>query len=129
MTKHLISLAAACLVVVHAPPAAHTQVTPEWKWYEVKDGKVQIHLHVFWSRTCPHCTTARDFLGGLKKRHDWLKVFEYEVSGPQRTRTSTGGWRRVSGSRPGRSPRSSMASNWRWGIGATRPPASGSKKF
>jgi len=40
MTKHLISLAAACLVAALAPPTAHAQVTPEWKWYEVKDGKV-----------------------------------------------------------------------------------------
>jgi hypothetical protein len=61
------------------PPAAHAE-DPPWKWYEVKDGKVQLHLHVFWSKTCPHCTKAHAFLVELKKRHDWLKVFDYEVS-------------------------------------------------
>lgn len=53
---------------------------PDWKWYEVKDRKVELHLHVFWSETCPHCARARIFLGGLAKRHAWLRLFEYEVS-------------------------------------------------
>ncbi len=54
--------------------------TPTWKWYEVQGGKVQLHLHVFWSETCPHCTKAHTFLDGLQKKHDWLKVYNYEVS-------------------------------------------------
>ncbi|HSQ54484.1 MAG TPA: hypothetical protein VLM40_01965, partial [Gemmata sp.] len=59
---------------------ARAEDQPQWKWYEVKDGKVLIHLHVFWSRTCPHCASANSFLVGLQQRHDWLKVFHYEVS-------------------------------------------------
>jgi thiol-disulfide isomerase/thioredoxin len=54
---------------------------PKWKWYEVKERKVQLHLHVFWSSTCPHCAKAHKFLDALKKKHEWLKVFSYEVSG------------------------------------------------
>jgi hypothetical protein len=70
----------ALFVVSLAAPAARGEDPPRWKWYEVKDGKVQIHLHVFWSRTCPHCTQANAFLAKLRKKHDWLKVFDYEVS-------------------------------------------------
>jgi hypothetical protein len=35
---------------------------------------------VFWSATCPHCAQANAFLGGLQKRHGWLKIVTYEVS-------------------------------------------------
>lgn len=80
MKAHPLAVAVALLGVGFCAPAAHAQ-EPTWKWYEVKDGKVQLHLHVFWSKTCPHCAKAHAFLDQLKKRHDWLKVFDYEVSG------------------------------------------------
>jgi len=80
MNKLLLNLTVALLTWVLATPMASAQ-EPTWKWYEVKDGKVQIHLHVFWSKTCPHCTKAHSFLADLQKKHDWLKVNSYEVSG------------------------------------------------
>lgn len=69
------------LVLAFSASSVRAEETPAWKWYEVKDGKVQIHLHVFWSTTCPHCTKAHTFLDTLQKRHDWLKVSSYEVTG------------------------------------------------
>jgi hypothetical protein len=76
----MFRLTVAFLAWVSVAPVASAQ-EPTWKWYEVKNGKVQIHLHVFWSVTCPHCTKAHTFLDGLQKKHDWLKVYRYEVSG------------------------------------------------
>lgn len=81
MTRHLFASAVAVLGVSLGAAAAHAEDPPPAKWYEVKDGKVQVHLHVFWSSSCSHCAKAHVFLDGLRKRHDWLKVFTYEVSG------------------------------------------------
>jgi ribosomal protein S27AE len=64
-----------------AAPAAADDAPQAVKWYEVKNGKVLVNLYVFHSRTCPHCATARTFLDGLQKRHDWLVVTAYETSG------------------------------------------------
>ena len=62
-------------------PQLSAQDTPTWKWYEVRENQVQVHLHVFWSATCPHCAKAHEFLNELQKRYDWLRVFSYEVTG------------------------------------------------
>lgn len=51
------------------------------KWYSVKDGQVELYLHVFSSRTCSHCAKAHEFLAEVQKRHAWLKVIDYEVTG------------------------------------------------
>jgi hypothetical protein len=75
------ALGAVLLGLALAAPGARAEEPPAWKWYEVKGGKVQLHLHVFWSVSCPHCAKAHAFLGELQKRHDWLKVYSYEVSG------------------------------------------------
>ena len=63
------------------PCTALTKLRAAWKWYEVKDGQVQVHLHMFWSSKCPHCATAQAFLGELQKRHGWLKVSTHETFG------------------------------------------------
>ncbi|MBA4189822.1 MAG: hypothetical protein C0467_17710 [Planctomycetaceae bacterium] len=81
MSRHLFALLIALPSLLITAPVVNAAESPTWNWYEVKDGKVQIHLHVFWSRTCPHCIKAHAFLSGLQTRHDWLKVFTYETSG------------------------------------------------
>lgn len=73
-------LIATALVLTLSVPTAYAE-EPTWKWYEVKDAKVQLHLHVFWSASCSHCAKAHVFLGELQKKYDWLKVYTYEVSG------------------------------------------------
>ena len=71
---------AALLVVLVDGLFAHGEDKPAWKWYEVKDGQVNLHLHVFWSETCPHCIKAHAYLTEMRKRHDWLTIYTYEVS-------------------------------------------------
>lgn len=78
MTRYLLAAVSAVLL---APPAARAEDPPAVKWYEVKDGKVRIHLHVFHSKTCPHCVQALAFLTKVRDKHDWLNVVTYEVSG------------------------------------------------
>ncbi|MFO0821959.1 MAG: hypothetical protein U0792_02380 [Gemmataceae bacterium] len=104
MTRFSGVLAVAVCGILFAPSPAAAQDQPTWKWYEVKDGKVQIHLHVFWSMTCPHCTKAHQFLDGMQKRHDWLKVFSYEITGTPANRDL---YRRMAesiGKQPGQVP-------------------------
>jgi hypothetical protein len=55
------------------------QPTP-WKWYEVKDRKVRIHLYLFYSQTCSHCDKAMTFVNGLERKRPWLTVTRYEVT-------------------------------------------------
>ncbi len=80
MNRFVLLLVAGILAVSYGAAPASAQDTPTWRWYEVKDGKVKVHLHVFYSATCSHCTQAHAFLGPLQKRHDWLVVINYEVS-------------------------------------------------
>lgn len=104
MTRFIGVFVLALSGVLFAPTAAFAEDQPTWKWYEVKDGKVQIHLHVFWSMTCPHCTKAHLFLDGMQKRHDWLKVFSYEITGTPANRDL---YRRMAesiGKQPGQVP-------------------------
>ena len=72
---------AALLGALLLAPATHAQDAPAWRWYEIADGRVQLHLHVFWSQTCPHCARAHAFLDQLQQRSPWLRVFTYETSG------------------------------------------------
>lgn len=72
-TALFIGLVLASTMLAQDPPAS-------WKWYEVKNDKVQIHLHFFWSQTCPRCTTAHEYMTVLNKRYDWLQITTYETS-------------------------------------------------
>jgi hypothetical protein len=79
MARHILILSVALASTFWAA-TSHAGESPSWKWYEVKNGQVEISLHVFWSTTCPHCAKAHVFLDGLRKRRAWLKVSSYEVS-------------------------------------------------
>lgn len=41
-------------------------------------------LFFFWGEGCPHCTRAKHFLDGLKKRHPSLELRSYEVLSDER---------------------------------------------
>lgn len=43
------------------------------------DGR-QVHLHFFWSATCPHCQAARPFVTALAARHPCLVVHSGEIA-------------------------------------------------
>ncbi len=66
--------------VLLASPAARGD-EPAWPWYEVEPGgKVRVHLYLFYSTRCPHCTQALAFAADLRSRHPWVKVVYYETS-------------------------------------------------
>ncbi len=77
----LLSLLLLAAIASAAPPAG-AQEQADTFWYRVDgDGGIQPKLHFFWSKTCPHCTRARDFLAPLAAEHPWLLVQSYEVTG------------------------------------------------
>ena len=80
MKRHLMALAATLLGLLSTTARARAEELPPVRWYEVKDGKVQIYLYEFWSKTCPHCAAANTFLADLQKRQGWLKIVTYEVT-------------------------------------------------
>lgn len=80
--KAMLGLAALTIALSCSLTAAGQDSTPppSWKWYEVKNDKVQIHLHFFWSQTCPRCATAHEYMKVLNQRHNWLQITTYETS-------------------------------------------------
>lgn len=47
---------------------------------EADDGRVRVHLYLFWSENCPHCLAARPQIAEMAKRHSWIALHEYEIS-------------------------------------------------
>ncbi len=80
MKEFLFKAALALLAGAFSAAAARAQEQQPVRWYEVKEGKVEIYLYEFWSRTCPHCTKAAAFLADLQKKYDWLRIVTYETS-------------------------------------------------
>jgi len=39
-----------------------------------------INIQLFYSPTCPHCASAKEYFNNLKKDYDQIKINEYEVS-------------------------------------------------
>jgi hypothetical protein len=51
------------------------------EWHRVgADGKVEVLLYYFWSRTCSHCEEAKPHIDALVAARPWLKLVPYEVS-------------------------------------------------
>jgi len=54
---------------------------PQTKWYSTDaDGKPQIHLYFFWSKTCPHCHRALPLIPKLAESYPWLKLHAFEIT-------------------------------------------------
>ncbi len=54
----------------------------KWSWHQVDDnGKVTLHLYVFWSKTCHRCEEAIPFVQRMERQYPWLKVHWYEITG------------------------------------------------
>jgi hypothetical protein len=63
----------------HAQP---NEAAPGYPWYDVDAKKnVTVNMYLFWSSTCPHCPPALEFVRDLQKRHSWVKVKTFEISG------------------------------------------------
>jgi len=67
-----------CMVRAAAPQSSSE---PPVVWLdEDASGEPRVHVHLFWSETCPHCRTARADLESLAAARSWLVLHEYEVS-------------------------------------------------
>ncbi len=50
-------------------------------WVVVDErGETRVPLYVFWSRTCPHCAKATQFLEQLSAREPWIQVHSFELA-------------------------------------------------
>lgn len=82
-TLILASLLVSSSVVVAASsdPFADrlAEQTPEWVMTDA-EGEMKVPLYVFWSRTCPHCAVALDFLDTLREEQPWIQVRSYELA-------------------------------------------------
>ncbi|NCA70088.1 MAG: hypothetical protein EOM91_08265 [Sphingobacteriia bacterium] len=49
-------------------------------WVAVDEqGETRILIHLFWSRTCPHCAKALHWLAQIQSQQPWIQVREYEL--------------------------------------------------
>ena len=85
-----LCVALLALLLVMLPGSVQAQsVAPEGEnpnatWFELTpDGDARIHLHFFWSKTCPHCQEAHPFITALPEQFPWLDLHEYELSESQ----------------------------------------------
>lgn len=54
-----------------------------WGWWvQVVPAQAQetVTLHLFWSKSCPHCEREREFLAVLEEEYNDLTIVEYEIS-------------------------------------------------
>ncbi len=71
-----ILLAAALVLTFSLPP--HSLQPDEWA-AAATSGKPAVPVHLFWTRTCPHCAKAKAFLEGLAKRDPQIAVRARDV--------------------------------------------------
>ncbi len=58
--------------------AAYSQAEPLWI-SEDANGATRVHLYIFWSPTCPHCSEARRFIEPLPQQYPWLTLHSGNV--------------------------------------------------
>ena len=81
MGKHSIFTVAVlslCFSLVHAQ-SAWSQDAGHSQAFGAK-GKGTVVVHLFWSRTCPHCAKARDFLQAYAHGKSPVRLHDYELS-------------------------------------------------
>ena len=79
----LVTLLCVSVILVLAGTAsrAQAQQSEPWPWYSVDENKtLHLNLYLFWSRTCPHCQKAMQFIGYMQQRYPWLSVYSYEIT-------------------------------------------------
>ena len=74
-------LCLAGLLGLLSPVAAQTPTDDAFWTTRSGDGAATVHLHFFWSRSCPHCRQALPFVEALGQEYPWLAVHAYEVRG------------------------------------------------
>lgn len=60
-----------------ADPASSSNIT--WASKD-NQGNSQVHLYLFWSKSCPHCHEALGYLKQAQSQHPWVKVHLKEIT-------------------------------------------------
>lgn len=67
-----------CVLILSWLPFLAGAAEPAWT-EPAADG-VQVHLYLFWSKSCPHCLEARPRLLDLAARNAWVRLQDFELS-------------------------------------------------
>ncbi len=65
------------LMLISSP--GHSGEAPSWHTLSEK-GEATVELYFFWSKTCPHCLTAKPFVEWMQSAYPWLRIHSLEVS-------------------------------------------------
>jgi len=68
-----------CAVVVLSVLLPRAQADSTWI-EPGTDGRPEVHLYFFWSRTCPHCLAARPFVESIPAGRAWVKLHSLELT-------------------------------------------------
>lgn len=61
--------------------------TDDDAWSTVDEtGAHLVHLHFFWTQTCPHCQRARPYVEALPDELPWLRLRSYDLTADPRSR-------------------------------------------
>lgn len=89
--KTLMTRLVFCAMALVLVSPALAQAPRETMWGRTDaDGSIQVKLHFFWSKTCPHCARAQHFLEPFAAENPWLDLVSYEVSGSAANRGAFG---------------------------------------
>ncbi len=69
----------AVLVSVLLLTASASATETEWT-SRSEDGRVAVHLYVYWSLQCPHCLEALPQIEELAAEHSWIRLHALELS-------------------------------------------------
>lgn len=82
--RHAGKLCILCAVLLLSisSPGSTSETLPDGTWFTGNaSGQTIVHLHFFWTRTCPHCQEARPFVESLAADTPWLDLHSYELTG------------------------------------------------
>ena len=91
MSRIDIRVFLALLALLLLAPAAQAALPGgDSLWYRVEaaaPAERAVHLYVFWSSRCPHCTEAMPFIEDLGVHYPWLQLETYEIFAHPENRT------------------------------------------
>jgi thiol-disulfide isomerase/thioredoxin len=70
---------ALCFIMAFGTPLYARPMDGVWSQNSA-DGQKQVKLYFFWSKSCPHCNSAKPFVEKLGHDLDWLALSSHEVS-------------------------------------------------
>lgn len=75
----LLALFAVSAAAPAASPDPLAVEDPDWVLTDA-DGQARVPLYVFWSKTCPHCRAALEFVETLREQEPWIQINAFELA-------------------------------------------------